>query len=36
MGRKIDNSPVDERLSKMEVAIKNIASFMTIDNLVIN
>jgi hypothetical protein len=36
MGRKIDNSPVDERLSKMEVAIENIVSLVTIGNLAIN
>jgi hypothetical protein len=36
MGLKTDSSPVDTRLSKMEAAIKNIASLMTNSNLPIN
>jgi hypothetical protein len=36
MGLKTDNSPIDTRLSKMEAAIKNIASFTTASNLVVN
>jgi hypothetical protein len=36
MGLKIDNSLVDARLSKMEVAIENIASFTTACNLEVN
>jgi hypothetical protein len=36
MGLKIDNSPVDVWLSKMEAAIENIASFAATNNLAIN
>jgi hypothetical protein len=36
MGFKINSSPVDARLSKMEVAIENIASFVATSNLVVN
>jgi hypothetical protein len=36
MGLKINNSPVDARLSKMEVAIENIASLTSASNLTIN
>ncbi len=36
MGFKIDNSPIDTRLCKMEAAIKNITSFAAIGNLVVN
>jgi hypothetical protein len=36
MGLKIDSSPVDARLSKMEAAIENIASFATVGNLAVN
>jgi hypothetical protein len=36
MGLKIDNSFVDVRLSKMEVAIENIASLMAVGNLAFN
>jgi hypothetical protein len=36
MGFKIDNSPLDTRLSKMEAAIENIESFVAIGNLVVN
>jgi hypothetical protein len=36
MGLKIDNSPIDTRLSKMEVAIENIASFAATGSLAIN
>jgi len=36
MGLKIDSSPIDTRLSKMEVAIENITSLMTANNLVVN
>ncbi len=36
MGLKTNNSPVDVRLSKMEVAIENIMSFEAADNLAIN
>jgi hypothetical protein len=36
MGLKIDSSPVDARLSKMEAAIKNIASHVVVGNLVVN
>jgi hypothetical protein len=36
MGFKIDSSPVDARLSKMEAAIKNIMSLAAIGNLVVN
>jgi len=36
MGLKTDTSPVNERLFKMEVAIKNIASLVTIGNFVVN
>jgi hypothetical protein len=36
MGLKIDSSPVDARLFKMEAAIENIASFATAGNLAVN
>jgi len=36
MGLKIDNSPVDTRLSKMEAAIKNIASLAAVGKLAVN
>jgi hypothetical protein len=36
MGFKTDNSPIDTRLSKMEAAIENIASFTTASNLTVN
>ncbi len=36
MGFKIDSSPVDARLSKMEVAIENIVSLTTASNLTVN
>jgi hypothetical protein len=36
MGFKIDNSPVDARLSKIEATIKNIASIAIASNLVGN
>jgi hypothetical protein len=36
MGFKIDNSPVDARLFKMEATIENIASLVTVGNLAIN
>jgi hypothetical protein len=36
MGLKIDSSPVDTRLSKMEAAIENIASFAAVGNFVVN
>jgi len=36
MGFKIDNSPIDTRLSKMEAAIENIASLMIASNLAVN
>jgi hypothetical protein len=36
MGLKIDTSPVDAWLSKMQVAIENIAFFTTVGNLVVN
>ncbi len=36
MGLKTDSSPIDARLSKMEVTIENIASFVTVGNLAIN
>jgi hypothetical protein len=36
MGLKIDNSPIDARLSKMEAAIENIASLVMPRNLAIN
>jgi hypothetical protein len=36
MGLKINNSPVDAQLSKMEVAIENIASITAVGNLVVN
>jgi len=35
MGFKIDTSPVDAKLSKMEVPIKNITSLVVIGNLTI-
>jgi hypothetical protein len=36
MGFKTNSSPVDTRLSKMEAAIENIASFTTASNLAVN
>ncbi len=36
MGLKIDSSPVDMRLSKMEAAIENIASLKAIGNHAVN
>jgi hypothetical protein len=36
MGFKTDNSLVDVQLSKMEVAIENIASLAAIGNLAVN
>jgi hypothetical protein len=36
MGLKTDSSLVDARLSKMEVAIENIASLAVVCNLVVN
>jgi hypothetical protein len=36
MGFKINNSPVDVRLSKMEAAIENIVSLIVAGNLVVN
>ncbi len=36
MGLKTDNSLIDTRLSKMEVAIENIASFVAVGNLAVN
>jgi len=36
MGLKTNNSPVDTWLSKMEAAIKNIASLAVVDNLAVN
>jgi hypothetical protein len=36
MGLKTDSSLVDARLSKMEAAIKNIASLTVVGNLVVN
>jgi hypothetical protein len=36
MGFKTNNSPIDTRLSKMEAAIENIASFTTASNLAVN
>jgi hypothetical protein len=36
MGLKIDNSPVDPRLFKMEAAIENIVSLVTVGNLAVN
>jgi hypothetical protein len=36
MGLKTNNSPIDARLSKMEAAIKNIASLVAVGNLAIN
>jgi hypothetical protein len=36
MGLKTDSSPVEARLSKMEAAIENNASFAAIGNLVVN
>jgi hypothetical protein len=36
MGFKIDNSPIDTRLSKMEAAIENMVSLATIGNLAVN
>jgi hypothetical protein len=36
MGLKTDNSPIDARLSKMEVAIENIVSLTIVSNLMVN
>jgi hypothetical protein len=36
MGFNIDSPPVDVRLSKMEAAIENIMSFVTVGNLAVN
>jgi len=36
MGLKINSSPVDTQLSKMEVAIEKISSLVIVGNLVIN
>jgi hypothetical protein len=36
MGLKIESSSIDTWLSKMEVTIKNIASLVTLGNLVVN
>jgi hypothetical protein len=36
MGLKINSSPIDARLSKMEVAIENIASLTAVGNLAVN
>jgi hypothetical protein len=36
MGLKTNNSHVEVWLSKMEVAIENIASLMVVGNLVVN
>jgi hypothetical protein len=36
MGLKIDSSSIDAWLSKMEVAIENIVSFVVVSNLVVN
>jgi len=36
MGFKTDSSPINTRLSKMEVAIENIASLTTVSNLAVN
>jgi hypothetical protein len=36
MGLKTDSSLIHVRLSKMDVAIKNIVSFTTIGNLAVN
>jgi len=36
MGLKIDSSPIDAWLFKMEVAIENIASFAPVGNLMVN
>jgi hypothetical protein len=36
MGLKTDSPPIDARLSKMEAAIKNIASLAVAGNLVVN
>ncbi len=36
MGVKIDSSPVEMQLSKMEVAIEKIASFVIVGNLAVN
>jgi hypothetical protein len=35
-GLKIDSSPIDARLSKMEVAIENIMSLAIVNNLTVN
>jgi hypothetical protein len=36
MGLKIESSPIDAQLSKMAVAIKNIASLTVASNLIVN
>jgi hypothetical protein len=36
MGLKIDSSPIDARLSKMEATIKNIVPLVTIGNIAVN
>jgi hypothetical protein len=36
MGLKTNNSPIDARLSKMEAAIKNIASLAATGNIAVN
>ncbi len=36
MGLKTDSPPIDARLSKMEVAIENIASLAVVGNLAVN
>jgi hypothetical protein len=36
MGLKIDNSPIDARLSKMDATIENIVSLAIVGNLAVN
>jgi hypothetical protein len=36
MGLKIDSSPIDAWLSKMDVAIENVASLMVVGNITVN
>jgi hypothetical protein len=36
MGLKTENSPIDAHLSKMEATMENIASLVTVGNLVVN
>ncbi len=36
MGVKTESSPIDAQLFKMDVAIKNIASFTAVGNLAVN